>query len=428
MGKNTNMSQSEAVNPSLRCNCPREVTDIDNNISLNSVKQTTFNSSVSLNIEEFGSDNTRNDNIINEVISDECVTMSRSNDDDGAEYIDSSGYGTASSMNDDPESNSYDTNEDQHIRMTDKMISPDHQSCYTAAHTAIYYPIYNKCDSQYMYLQYKSTGCPSSISRSEDSSHKSASMWKHSPFIKKVNPRTCCFLQISLLVNIVLIIANCIIFSSQFDGSVQQSQPSMSSLCVLEHNKPPVCSSYSMHLQYLLQVIQSRKNASKSPGVAQSNISPGVAQSNISFKSSKGTTALMENNKSSHRLLTMDSVLFFKDDYVCIGQTASYFISLQLLFKRELRLNHTTNCVIRVSVMKENKDGSHTTQLMTNTLAALNGSQTLQSLQMMGTFILEKGDKITVIVSTPNLVYYCKGCNKITVIEGRGVKLGSNSN
>jgi hypothetical protein len=76
------MSHSEAVNPSLRCNCPRGVTDIDNNISLNSAKQTIFNSYVSLNIEEFGSDNTRNDNIRNEVISDKCVTMSRSDEGD----------------------------------------------------------------------------------------------------------------------------------------------------------------------------------------------------------------------------------------------------------------------------------------------------------------------------------------------------------
>jgi hypothetical protein len=138
-----------------------------------------------------------------------------------------------------------------------------------------------------------------------------------------------------------------------------------------------------------------------------------------------GIKALMENKKSYHRLLTMDSMLSFKDNHVCIGQTASYFISLQLLFKRESMLNHTTNCVIRISVMKENKNGVHKTELMINTLAILNGSQTFQSLQMMGTFILEKGDKITVIVSAPQLVYYCKECNKITVMVGPDVRLGS---
>jgi hypothetical protein len=258
--KNTKMSHSEAVNPSLRCNCPRGVTDIDNNISLNSAKQTIFNSYVSLNIEEFGSDNTRNDNIRNEVISDKCVTMSRSDEDDGPEYIDSSGYGTASSLNDDPESNSYDTNDDQHIRLTDKIISPDHQSCYIAAPSAtpVNHPFCNNCNSQYMYLQYKSSGFPSSISRSDDSSYKSTNKQKHPVFIKKVNPKTCCFLQISLLANIVLIISNCVIFSSQFAGSVQQQSqsPMSSSLCVLEHNKTPVCSSYSKHLQYLLQVVR----------------------------------------------------------------------------------------------------------------------------------------------------------------------------
>lgn len=133
-----------------------------------------------------------------------------------------------------------------------------------------------------------------------------------------------------------------------------------------------------------------------------------------------GTKALMENKKSSHRHLTKDSVLSFKDNHICIGHTASYFISLQLLFKRESRLNHNNNNT-RVTVMKENKDGAHKTELMTNTLPTLNGSQTLQSLPLIGTFILEKGDKIMVIVSTPHLVYYCKGCNKITVMVGHDV-------
>lgn len=242
------MSQTQSVNPSLRCNCPRGVTDIDNNISFNSTKQTTFNSSVSLNIEEIGSDNTRNDNYRNEMKNDECVTMWRSDEDDGPTYIDFSGYGTASSLNDHYESNSSDRYDDQQSRLTDNIIYPEHQSCYTAA-------CYN-CNSQYRYLQCKSSRCPSSISRSEDSAHKSTNKRKHPLFIKKVNPKTCCLLQISLLVNIVLIISNCVIFSGQFDGRVQQSQPSMSSLCVLEHDKTPVCSSYSMYLQYLLQVVR----------------------------------------------------------------------------------------------------------------------------------------------------------------------------
>ncbi|CAC5425460.1 unnamed protein product [Mytilus coruscus] len=223
------------------------------------------------------------------------------------------------------------------------------------------------------------------------------------------------WLFLSLTVNFLCIVSIIVVFSlPRKTGHTEKS--SQSTLCVLESNKPPLCSNFSSaHLQYLVHVMQIKYNQS---------LPLGVAQTYISFHSNKGDKengiipcALMKSTKSAHRIVTRKEILSFHDNKIIIRKTNTYFVSVQLLFKRESRLNHTIQDNVDVTLMKKNRLDIDNVYLLSKTLPICNGSQTLQTVRIVETFKLKKGDEISILVSKPNLVYKCPTCNMVTVIE-----------
>ncbi|XP_052105529.1 uncharacterized protein LOC127738364 [Mytilus californianus] len=234
---------------------------------------------------------------------------------------------------------------------------------------------------------------------------------KHSPSTQKI---WLC-LVLSITFNVLLIVSVIAVLSllCNTDNTDKSYQPSY---CVLESHKPPLCSNFSSaHLQYLAHVMQIKYNQS---------LPLGAAQTYISFHSIKGgkengiiPSALMKSTKSAHRLVTRKEILSFHDNKIIIRKTNTYFVSVQLLFKRESRLNHTIQDNVDVTLMKKNRLDIDTVYILSKTLPICNGSQTLQTVRIVETFKLKKGDEISILVSKPNLVYKCPTCNMVTVIE-----------
>ncbi|XP_052105531.1 uncharacterized protein LOC127738365 [Mytilus californianus] len=231
---------------------------------------------------------------------------------------------------------------------------------------------------------------------------------KHSPSTQNTCLRLRHWLFLSLTVNFLCIVSISVVFS------LPRKTGHIETLCVLESNKPPLCSNFSSaHLQYLVHVMQIKDNQS---------LPLGAAQTYISFHSNKGDkengiipSALMNSTKSAHRLVTRKEILSFHDNKIIIRKTNTYFVSVQLLFKRESRLNHTIQDNVDVTLMKKNRLDN--VYLLSKTLPICNGSQTLQTVRIVEYFKLKKGDEISILVSKPNLVYKCPTCNMVTVIE-----------
>ncbi|OPL20570.1 hypothetical protein AM593_05264, partial [Mytilus galloprovincialis] len=197
---------------------------------------------------------------------------------------------------------------------------------------------------------------------------------KHSLSIQKT--RRC--LLLSMTFNVLFIVSIIVVCSLFFktDNTEKSSPPS---LCVLESHKTPLCSnSSSAYLQYLVHVMQIRDNQS---------LHSGAAQTYISFHSNKGDgkkdiipSALMTSTKSAHRLETRKEVLLFKNNKIIIRKSSTYFVSVQLLFKRESRLNHTIQANVEVKLIKKTRLEFDNITLLTKTLPICNGSQTLQTV------------------------------------------------
>ncbi|XP_063428430.1 uncharacterized protein LOC134711630 [Mytilus trossulus] len=236
---------------------------------------------------------------------------------------------------------------------------------------------------------------------------------KHSLSIQK----TWRCLLLSMTINALFIVSIIIIVvCSLFFKTVNTEKSSPPSLCVLESLKTPLCSnSSSAHLQYLVHVMQIKANQS---------LHSGAAQTFISFHSNKGDgkkdiipSALMTSTKSTHRLETRKEVLLFKNNKIIIRKSSTYFVSVQLLFKRESRLNHTIQANVEVKLTKKNSLGIDNVTLLSKTLPICNGSQTLQTVRIVESFKLKEDDEISILVSKPDLVYKCPTCNMVTVIE-----------
>ncbi|VDI68920.1 Hypothetical predicted protein [Mytilus galloprovincialis] len=221
-------------------------------------------------------------------------------------------------------------------------------------------------------------------------------------------------LLLSMTFNVLFIVS--IVVCSLFFKTDNAEKSSPPSLCVLESHKTPLCSnSSSAYLQYLVHVIQIRDNQS---------LHSGAAQTYISFHSNKGDgkkdiipSALMTSTKSAHRLETRKEVLLFKNNKIIIRKSSTYFVSVQLLFKRESRLNHTIQANVEVKLTKKTRLEIDNITLLTKTLPICNGSQTLQTVRIVETFKLKEDDEISILVSKPDLVYKCPTCNMVTVIE-----------
>ncbi|CAC5403130.1 unnamed protein product [Mytilus coruscus] len=215
---------------------------------------------------------------------------------------------------------------------------------------------------------------------------------KHSPSTQNTCLRSSIFLSIAF--NVLFIVSIIIIVFSLPRRTDNTEKSSQSSLCVLESHQTPFCSNFSAHhLQYLVHVMQIKDNQS---------LPLGAAQTYISFHSNKGDnekdinpSALMKSTKSAHRLVTGN----------------------ELLFKRESRWNHTIQDNVDVKLMKKDRLEIDTVNILSKTLPICNGIQTLQTVRIVETFKLKKGDEISILVSKPNLVYKCPTCNMVTVIE-----------
>lgn len=225
---------------------------------------------------------------------------------------------------------------------------------------------------------------------------------------KTINHNRCCKqgLLLSLVVNIALItvIILFLCFKMNFIRKPVEEK-NLTSLCVLENYKSAVCSDHSKHLQYIMNVMQTSPDSSKSPAIAQSF---------IGFTRNKGI-----RNKKMLTKVDQDKIAFInhEDNEIVIEKSSPYLLSIQLLFKRDSSWNNSTKNVI-VTVTQETRNGNqNAAELMTQLALIPDDMETLQTFSMMDIFNLKKGDTINLIVSAPRLLYNCKTCNKITAIE-----------
>lgn len=67
--------------------------------------------------------------------------------------------------------------------------------------------------------------------------------------------------------------------------------------------------------------------------------------------------------------------------------------------------------------MKGDSTNSHKSILMKKIVPSLKGSLTLQTVNLMGIVILQGGDRLSLTVSHPELVYSSKECNMVTLLH-----------
>ena len=109
--------------------------------------------------------------------------------------------------------------------------------------------------------------------------------------------------------------------------------------------------------------------------------------------------------------------IVLKDNSVEIRESGMYFISVQLIFKREARLDHTTDTPIEVFCIKNKVTNTKGDYLFRSILPALNGNQILQESSITDIIMLHESDSISISTSQPHLFYVCPSCNTINVIK-----------
>lgn len=136
---------------------------------------------------------------------------------------------------------------------------------------------------------------------------------------------------------------------------------------------------------------------------------------------------LMKSQKNVCRILILNFLFvlglgIFKDhtkleglNTLEIKESGLYFLSVQLMFKREYRSQESLVDPIQVTITRN--QGRHATVLVTEKLSVLRGKQVLQKAALTDIFKLHIQDSLSIYTSHPHLFYSCQKCNSINMIK-----------